>query len=176
MKRTTMILFTFTILAAGCSRDLNDQPLGQPALVSCSAIEKELFDLVSQVATQLCDLQLATTDCVEYIGYLKSFYGSIQGSPDLPPFFEQFVVQAVGEYEQIVASETCPLNQPATDFDLDGVPDDSDNCPIMFNPDQADSDGDGLGDACDIDFLLPPLDTDDDGIPNGQDKNPSKSR
>lgn len=37
----------------------------------------------------------------------------------------------------------------ATDFDGDGVPDDTDNCPLDFNPDQVDTDGDGLGDACD---------------------------
>ena len=128
MKRTTMILFTSTLLVAGCSGELNEQSPGQPAPVSCSAIEKELFDLVSQVAAQLCDLQPATNDCVEYIESLKSFYGSIQGSADLPPVFEEFVVQAISEYEQIVASETCPLDQPAPDFDLDGVPDDSDNC------------------------------------------------
>jgi len=35
------------------------------------------------------------------------------------------------------------------DRDGDGVPDDEDNCPDVANPDQADFDGDGLGDACD---------------------------
>jgi hypothetical protein len=34
------------------------------------------------------------------------------------------------------------------DADADGVPNDSDNCPDVFNPDQADSNGDGIGDAC----------------------------
>ncbi len=34
--------------------------------------------------------------------------------------------------------------------DGDGVPDDEDNCPNAYNPDQIDSDGDGIGDACDI--------------------------
>lgn len=36
-----------------------------------------------------------------------------------------------------------------SDFDGDGVSDDDDNCPSVANPDQADTDGDGLGDACD---------------------------
>ena len=36
-----------------------------------------------------------------------------------------------------------------TDVDLDGVPDDVDNCPDMANPDQADADRDGIGDVCD---------------------------
>ncbi|MFQ6093549.1 MAG: thrombospondin type 3 repeat-containing protein, partial [bacterium] len=35
------------------------------------------------------------------------------------------------------------------DSDGDGVEDDSDNCPTVPNPSQADGDGDGLGDACD---------------------------
>lgn len=30
----------------------------------------------------------------------------------------------------------------------DGVLDDEDNCPTVFNPDQMDSNNDGLGDAC----------------------------
>jgi hypothetical protein len=41
------------------------------------------------------------------------------------------------------------------DMDWDGVPDEVDNCPDMWNPDQTDSDGDGTGDAC--------VDTDGDG-------------
>ncbi len=35
------------------------------------------------------------------------------------------------------------------DLDGDGVPDAQDNCPF-YNPDQADSNGDGLGDVCDV--------------------------
>ena len=34
------------------------------------------------------------------------------------------------------------------DADGDGVADDVDNCPNTYNPDQADGNGDGLGDAC----------------------------
>ena len=37
----------------------------------------------------------------------------------------------------------------AADGDLDGISDASDNCPSMANPDQADADADGLGNACD---------------------------
>ena len=43
-----------------------------------------------------------------------------------------------------------------TDRDGDGVADPDDNCPDIFNTDQADADGDGVGDACEA---TPPPET-----------------
>jgi hypothetical protein len=45
---------------------------------------------------------------------------------------------------------------PPPDSDGDGVPDDWDNCPGIWNADQADSDGNGIGDACDAPPPPPP--------------------
>ena len=44
---------------------------------------------------------------------------------------------------------TCSGQIPANDQDMDGVADDTDNCPTVANPDQDDNDEDDLGDACD---------------------------
>src|SRR5262249_14477696 len=40
-----------------------------------------------------------------------------------------------------------PLDS-AEDSDGDGIPDSIDNCPSISNPDQKDTDGNGVGDAC----------------------------
>jgi hypothetical protein len=47
----------------------------------------------------------------------------------------------------------------------DGVCDPDDNCPVDYNPGQADSDDDGVGDHCDSD-------DDDDGVPDDSDNCP----
>jgi hypothetical protein len=55
------------------------------------------------------------------------------------------------------------------DFDGDNVPDTTDNCPTVANPDQADSDKDGLGDCCDPDSP----DQDADGVADACDNCPA---
>jgi len=68
----------------------------------------------------------------------------------------------------------CPEGWVATegdclpDVDLDGVPDVDDNCPQDSNPDQADTDGNGVGDACDQQAP----DADGDGVADDQDNCP----
>ena len=45
----------------------------------------------------------------------------------------------------------CALAGSSTDADEDGIPDGSDNCPLVPNTNQTDTDADGMGNACDPD-------------------------
>jgi hypothetical protein len=62
------------------------------------------------------------------------------------------------------------------DRDGDGVPDASDNCPDVKNPDQGNEDGDMFGDACDpcpIEASNTPSDPDGDGVAGICDPHPN---
>jgi hypothetical protein len=88
----------------------------------------------------------------------------------------------------VAGSTTYTGATSASDYDGDGIPDSSDNCPRIFNPIrpmdngmQADADGDGVGDECDPCPLdanttsckqIDPNDSDGDGVPNANDNCP----
>ncbi|MBI5667966.1 MAG: thrombospondin type 3 repeat-containing protein [Chloroflexi bacterium] len=58
---------------------------------------------------------------------------------------------------------------PPPDYDEDGLADTVDNCPEVYSPDQTDTDGDGIGNACDP---TPNGDSDSDGVDNAADNCP----
>jgi len=89
---------------------------------------------------------------------------------DIPLVLDELRVAGVPVYhaywEDVVAPESCvTFGDEGDDSDGDGVPDASDNCPLVANPDQVDFDGDGLGNACDAD-------DDGDGVLDSEDACP----
>jgi len=71
-----------------------------------------------------------------------------------------------GIFEGSVFNAEIAIDRPCSgDSDGDGLLDPLDNCPLIYNPDQADTDGDGQGDPCDSD-------DDSDTVPDSTDNCP----
>lgn len=92
-------------------------------------IERNPFDQIIQ--------QDFTIEPLSTSSILASFY-----SPNT--LYVRFIVW-VYEFElyELVSSFV------VLDFDYDTIPDDGDNCPDVYNPDQEDTDGDNIGNVCD---------------------------
>ena len=94
-----------------------------------------------------------------------------------------------GEIQAIYASGNLGKCVPGADSDGDGISDGADNCPTVANPDQANNDGDSMGDVCDADddndgvadaadncsrnFNADQVDTDGDGVGDACDPTPT---
>jgi PKD repeat protein len=93
----------------------------------------------------------------------------LQGLADLAAGDHVLTATAYGDSGQPVAHDSVTIHvepAPPVDLDGDGIPDPSDNCRDVANPDQSDLDADRIGDACDADL-------DGDGVDNASDAYPS---
>ncbi|MCK4340411.1 MAG: thrombospondin type 3 repeat-containing protein [Phycisphaerae bacterium] len=95
--------------------------------------------------------------------------------PDEGWQFDHWEGDATGEEALITLTVDADLSVTAvfvlSDLDDDGVPDSDDNCPFTPNADQADTDGDGVGDACTLSFTFD-SDFDGDGVLDSEDNCP----
>lgn len=78
-------------------------------------------------------------NCIDYVSNGLSCVKSVEFPPTRS--CDDYVAPGPG------VPATCSPNL-ASDKDSDGVGDKCDNCPTVYNPDQKDSVGDGIGDAC----------------------------
>lgn len=93
----------------------------------------------------------------------------------MPKYFTYSIkiVFAVAILSILIVSGCNKLSNDNTDDDNDGIENSIDNCVEIYNPDQIDTDGDGIGDECDSDNYDGPLgDPDEDGVYNKDDNCP----
>ena len=116
-------------------------------------------------------------DAVAYGGATVASLGEGDPAPDVPAGLSLHRDAAATDTDDnatdFVTSVPTPGAQgPNIDSDDDGIGDVSDNCPALWNPDQADSDEDGAGDACDACRNDPLDDVDEDGVCGDKDNCP----
>jgi hypothetical protein len=91
-----------------------------------------------------CDLD-ADGDCdINDLQIFQNALGSCEGEPNFIPEADDDLSGCIDEFDLHFLF--------VEDEDADGIPNSGDNCPFMKNPEQEDTDGDGIGDICQADI------------------------
>jgi Ca2+-binding RTX toxin-like protein len=122
-----------------------DQPSGQDLTISYSTEDGTAtadLDYQGVLSGSLTIPEGQTTASI-----LISVIGDVIVEPDETFFVNLSAINAIIPSQ---VSGTILNDDANPDDDGDGVPDSQDNCPTIPNPDQTDSDENGIGDACDV--------------------------
>jgi len=116
-----------------------------------------------------CDFPLPDPDCSATSGHVMVAYD---------PAGDNCTYLALGIEVNGIAPDrvSAHVSVGTTDFDGDGYPDTTDNCPTVFNDPQTNTDGDSRGDACDNCPGVPnndQTDSDEDGFGDACDNCPA---
>lgn len=161
--------------------------------------DAETFDMCGvskKIRTSATGTSMSYEAIVKADVYAPFFCGTPTAEPTCVPM-RQREADTAKQYTPVYGVASYEANAfmlDPNDIDGDGIPNDKDNCPIIFNPVraqysptsseslQADADGDGLGDECDPYVFCKandsscgeydPNDRDGDGIPNASDNCP----
>ena len=89
------------------------------------------------------------TDGLAHVGLLPDMLADVKkiglSDANLDPLY-----RSANRYLEVWEAARGEVCSAVSDTDLDGIPDNFDNCPSDANADQLDADGDGLGDVCDV--------------------------